>query len=260
MRGAQAGQRRLALRLGPEHADEHLRGAQVGACLDGGHGHESDSRVLEVGAIAAPTTSRRTSLMRRMRPRASPRDYSERSYARCSLRSSAADVLEAEQVALERHPSGQRASAKRSQRVGPPLDLASPTRAQSRVERCHLSWPRSRRPRPRTAAAAAPSASAAACACPSGRATRRSAANLDQADEGVTVGPHASSVVPDGLGTATVRGSHGWEPLPSTPRAQAMVGPIRDRTRAPSARGYSSVCSTCLVRKNSSTSPALTSA
>ena len=47
--GAQPCERRLALLLGAEHADEDLRGAQVGACLDGSHGHESDARVAEVG-------------------------------------------------------------------------------------------------------------------------------------------------------------------------------------------------------------------
>ena len=65
--GAQALQRRLALLLVAEHADEHLGGAQVGAGLYGGHGHEADAGITQIAEIAAPTTSRSTSLMRRMR-------------------------------------------------------------------------------------------------------------------------------------------------------------------------------------------------
>ena len=44
-----AGERRLALLLVAEHADVDARRAQVRAGVDGGHGHESDPRVLELG-------------------------------------------------------------------------------------------------------------------------------------------------------------------------------------------------------------------
>ena len=44
----QAVERGRALLVGPEHADEHPRMAQVGAGLYVGDGHESDAGVLEV--------------------------------------------------------------------------------------------------------------------------------------------------------------------------------------------------------------------
>ena len=46
--GAQADQRRLAFLLAAEHADVHLGGAQVGAGVNRGHGHEADAGVAQI--------------------------------------------------------------------------------------------------------------------------------------------------------------------------------------------------------------------
>ena len=47
VRGAQAGQRLLLLLGAAEHAHEHASVAKVGACVYGGHRHESYARVVE---------------------------------------------------------------------------------------------------------------------------------------------------------------------------------------------------------------------
>ena len=65
---ASAGPSSVASRslLVAEHADVDLRVAQVGAGLDGGHGHEADPRVLQLAPIASPSTSRMASSTRRI--------------------------------------------------------------------------------------------------------------------------------------------------------------------------------------------------
>ena len=54
VRGGEPRERRLALGLVAEHADVDARRAQVRACLHGGHGHESDPWVLELGRDRRP--------------------------------------------------------------------------------------------------------------------------------------------------------------------------------------------------------------
>src|SRR4029450_13844371 len=48
MRGLQTGQRLHALALGSEHGDEDARMAKIRRRLDSGHGHEADTRVLQL--------------------------------------------------------------------------------------------------------------------------------------------------------------------------------------------------------------------
>src|SRR5829696_5275485 len=50
VRRAQAGERRLALLLIAEHADVHLRGAEIWAGLNRSHGDESDAWIAQLGA------------------------------------------------------------------------------------------------------------------------------------------------------------------------------------------------------------------
>src|SRR5262245_25206909 len=54
VRGAQRGQGLLPGLVVAEHTDMDARGAQVGAGVDGGHGHESDSGIVELGRDLVP--------------------------------------------------------------------------------------------------------------------------------------------------------------------------------------------------------------
>src|SRR5437763_9700031 len=51
---AESGQRRLPLGILAQHADVDPRGAEVRACLDGGHGGEANPWVLELGGDRCP--------------------------------------------------------------------------------------------------------------------------------------------------------------------------------------------------------------
>ena len=176
------GERRLALRLAAEHADANARRAQVRACLHRGHRHESILGSSSSVAIADPITSRITSLTSSCARWAWSRDYSSGMAACRALTTwaiSATDVRRAQQVALERAPSGQRDSTNRSSWSARPH---LPTADQCADEG---------RPLPGVVAIdlgdrgpeALPSCafrSAGASACPSGRGSRSGASSTTQ--------------------------------------------------------------------------------
>ena len=65
---AQAVERLGTRLLVPQDAYVHARMAQIGAGLDGGHGHEAYAGILEILAIASLRTARTASSTRRIRP------------------------------------------------------------------------------------------------------------------------------------------------------------------------------------------------
>ena len=134
-------------------------------------------------AIAAPITSRMTSLMRRMRRW----PWRQPTIAGATVRpASAADVVEAEQVALEAAAVGAARLDEALELVGAALDLrVADERAQraSSAARCRAR--RSPRPRPEALPHLRLQRADAPCASPSGRATRRRwSRSLEQADVG----------------------------------------------------------------------------